>query len=286
MARLGDPSTRPEEEECFIPTPHVTEVELKEWESTAVITWAAKAPASTTPKEVEAIFMEELHLREGEVVVSRHHPEAFIIKFAHQRHCVEALKRGSVKRHGIELHFVKWRSLKSALGVALMFCVRLYLDGIPHHAWDADTVVRVVARTCALESIETSLLHPPDTRWISVWLWTGNPSSIPKRVWLIFTNSTRSKKLDTVTVSERPPERWQHGGEILCVCAPRRNPRLHLGDGGARRFRGHHPGKAPPSAVAPRSGGWRAGPGASVLRVPPPSNAATRGGGSWELYQG
>ncbi|EEE60459.1 hypothetical protein OsJ_13709 [Oryza sativa Japonica Group] len=120
MAHLGDPSTQPEEE-CFIPTPHATEVELKEWESTAVITWVARAPASTTPKEAEAIFMEELHLREGEVVVSRHHPEAFIIKFAHQRHCVEALKRGSVKRRGIELHFVKWRGLKSALGVALMF---------------------------------------------------------------------------------------------------------------------------------------------------------------------
>lgn len=211
MAKLGDPSTRPEEEECFIPTPHAMKVELKDWESTAVITWAAKVPASITPRDVEAIFKEEFHLREGDVFVSRHHLEAFLIKFEHQRHCVEALRKGFVKRRGVELHYIKWCSLKSALGVAMMFRVRLYLDGIPRHAWEADIVERTMAKTCVLESIETSLIHPLDTRWISMWAWTGNPSSIPKRVWLIFTNSTRGKKPDLVSDSDKPPERWQHG---------------------------------------------------------------------------
>lgn len=74
MAKLGDPSTRPEEEECFILTSHATEMKLKEWESSAVVTWAANAPASITPRDVEAIFKEELHPREGEVIVSQHPP--------------------------------------------------------------------------------------------------------------------------------------------------------------------------------------------------------------------
>lgn len=48
-------------------------------------------------------------------------------------------------------------------------------------------------------------------RWISAWAWMGHPSSISNRIWLIFTNSTRGKKPDMVTGTEKPPERWQHG---------------------------------------------------------------------------
>lgn len=66
--------------------------------------------------------------------MTRHHPEAFLIKFENSSHCYEAMRKGFVKRNGIELHFIKWRSLSAALGIALMFRVRLCLDGIPRHA--------------------------------------------------------------------------------------------------------------------------------------------------------
>ncbi|BAF09919.1 proline-rich receptor-like protein kinase PERK10 [Oryza sativa Japonica Group] len=134
MALLGDPATRPDEDHCFVPTPFATEAERKEWESSAVVSWAMRAPASTTAQDVEAAFREEFRLRRGEVTVTRHHPEAFLIKFEHSSHCYEAMRKGFVKRNGIELHFIKWRSLSAALGIALMFRVRLCLDGIPRHA--------------------------------------------------------------------------------------------------------------------------------------------------------
>lgn len=203
--------------------------------------------------------------------MTRHHPEAFLIKFEHSSHCYEAMRKGFVKRNGIELHFIKWRSLSAALGIALMFRVRLCLDGIPRHAWSADIVERLIARTCGLEEIETNLIHPVDTRTVDVWAWTGNPSSIPKRMWLTFTGSTRGAKPEQILVSDRPPAHWQHGAKF-CVyihleeihdyttvavdldgneaCAPskRRLPEWHLGvaDGDpvpARAFENfpHHP---------------------------------------------
>lgn len=148
------------------------------------------------------------------MAVSLHHPQAFLIKFQHRRHCEEALVKGYVKRRGIEIHFIKWHSLQSALGVALMFRVRLCLDGVPMHAWAADITERIIGRTCTLEQIETDVVHPVEsgnTRSIDLWAWTANPSTIPKRMWLSFTNRAKDPKLAPLLAVESPPEHWQRG---------------------------------------------------------------------------
>lgn len=214
MSQLGDPATRPEEDTCFIPTSYAIDEELREWSETAVVSWAAHAPPTTEPRDVEQAFLDEFKLRRGEVAVSLHHPQAFLIKFQHRRHCEEALAKGYVKRHGIEIHFIKWRSLESALGVALMFRVRLCLDGVPMHAWAADIAERIIGRTCALEQIETDVVHPVEsgnTRSIDLWAWTANPSTIPKRMWLGFTKRAKDPNLAPLFAVENPLEHWQRG---------------------------------------------------------------------------
>lgn len=214
MSQLGDPATRPEEDTCFIPTSYAIDEELREWSETAAVSWAARAPPTTEPRDVEQAFLDEFKLRRGEVAVSLHHPQAFLIKFQHRRHCEEALAKGYVKRHGIEIHFIKWRSLESALGVALMFRVRLCLDGVPMHAWAADIAERIIGRTCALEQIETDVVHPVEsgnTRSIDLWAWTANPSTIPKRMWLGFTKRAKDPNLAPLFAVENPLEHWQRG---------------------------------------------------------------------------
>lgn len=214
MSQLGDPATRPEEDTCFIPTSYAIDEELREWSETAAVSWAARVLSTTTPRDVEQAFLDEFQLRRGEVAVSLHHPQAFLIKFQHRRHCEEALVKGYVKRRGIEIHFIKWHSLQSALGVALMFRVRLCLDGVPMHAWAADITERIIGRTCTLEQIETDVVHPVEsgnTRSIDLWAWTANPSTIPKRMWLSFTNRAKDPKLAPLLAVESPPEHWQRG---------------------------------------------------------------------------
>lgn len=87
MAMLGDPGTRPEEDECLIPTSYSIDANLREWEDTAVVHWAMTAPLGTGPKEIEAVLREEFRLRHGDVNVTRHFLETFLIKFKHHHHC-------------------------------------------------------------------------------------------------------------------------------------------------------------------------------------------------------
>ncbi|BAT00333.1 Os07g0182501 [Oryza sativa Japonica Group] len=62
----------------------------------------------------------------------QHHPKSFLIKFEHRRRHAEALKKGFPSAVGLSFILFKWH--KSVLSIALMFCVHLYLDGVPHHA--------------------------------------------------------------------------------------------------------------------------------------------------------
>lgn len=198
----------------FIPTSHAIDAELREWESTAAVTWAMRAPPTVTAKDVERVISDEFSLRAGELAVTLHHPEAFILKFKHRSHCEEAVKQGFAKARGIEVHFIQWRSLKNAAGSALMYRVKLCLDGMPMHLWAPDIAERIISRTCTLETVETDLVHPVDagdTRVISLWAWTPNPSRIHKRVWVMITRQIRDPQLESVTISERPPEHWQRG---------------------------------------------------------------------------
>lgn len=93
----------------------------------------------------------------------------------------------------------------------MLFRVKLVLDGVPRHAWDAEIVERLISRHCALEVIDIDLLHPVETKTIDLWAWAANPSSIPKRIWLTFTSRAKDVKLSSVLVSETPPEHWQQG---------------------------------------------------------------------------
>lgn len=213
MAMLGDPATRPDEDECLIPTSYAIDASLREWEDTAAVSWAMTAPPGTGPRQIEAVLRDEFRLRHGEVTVTSHHPETFLIKFQHRHHCAQALKQGFAKRHGIDIHFIKWRSLKNALAVTLLFRVKLCLDGIPNHAWDAEIVERIIGRRCALETIETNLLHPAETKTVDLWAWTANPSLIPKKVWLTFTSRAKDAVLASIMVPETPQEHWQHGSK-------------------------------------------------------------------------
>jgi hypothetical protein len=209
MLQLGDPATRPDDDHCFLPTTYDIEASLHEWESTAAISWSLTGPPSTGPKEIKVAIRDEFRLRLGEVLVTRHHPkgppgdaryqqEAFLIKFLNCHQCEQAVKHSYVKCKSIDIRFVKWQSLRTALGISLLFLVKLYLDGVPRHVWNADIMERIVSVHCALEDIETNLQRPKETKTIDVWTWTANPCLISKRVWLVFTSKVRDAKLPSV----------------------------------------------------------------------------------------
>ncbi|CAN6305403.1 unnamed protein product [Urochloa humidicola] len=211
MSRLGDPCTRPDEESLFVSLSFDLDKKAKEWEETTLIVMAMSAPASTGVREDEAAVLHEMRLHHGEVAVSRHQPQPFLLKFANRRHAEKAATMRCIKHNNIMLNVRPWRSLESTLGVALFFRIRICLEGVPIHAWTPGIVERLFGCTCALECIDTNLLRPDDTRTIDVWAWTPNPSRIPKKLWLTLNASKE------VIVSTMQPVPWQRGASYLIL---------------------------------------------------------------------
>lgn len=173
MLQVGDAAIRPEED-CI-------DVDLHAWENTVLVSWAMRAPQGTGAADVAAVLREEFRLHHDEVTVTNHHPEAFLIRFKHGGHCAEAAKKGHANRQGVEIHFIKWRSLRHAGGALLMYRVRLCLDGVPGHAWTEDIVEKIISRRCELEQVETNIMLPAETKTIDLWAWTADPSAISKQ---------------------------------------------------------------------------------------------------------
>ncbi|CAO2168544.1 unnamed protein product [Urochloa humidicola] len=210
---LGDPNTRPDEKTIFVPNSFDLERDAREWEECALVPWALHLPHGAGAKEIEDLLLDKLQLQCGDLTISIHQPEPFLIRFEHNAHCDEARRRGRFKGGGVEICLRRWRSLEHALGQRLFFRVRLYLDGIHEHARTPDIVEHVISTTCALQCINTDLVQQLDTRHVDLWAWTANPSSIPKKVWLVFKHRSSDRStVRVVVVNERwQPERLQQG---------------------------------------------------------------------------
>ncbi|KAJ1260193.1 hypothetical protein BS78_10G213600 [Paspalum vaginatum] len=202
---------RLDEDTCIIPTSFDNKCEAKEWESTAVIPWVFSLPQGAGVRQVEETILDELRLLRGEVHVSTHSPEAFLIKFENKKHCEAALRRRCIKRNGVILCLRQNRSLKHAIGARFFYRVRICLEGVPRHAWLPNVVERLLGRSCSVQYIETDLLHPTDSRSICLSAWSRNPSKIPKKIGLTFTNRAMGDASSSWQVTEEPPEKWQFG---------------------------------------------------------------------------
>lgn len=211
---LGAPESRPEEDTCIIAATFDIDCDRRTWEQTAAIAWAVDAPRRLAPAEVERLLRDRLRLRRGDVTVSSHYPEEFLLKFERKELCTAALDRGRLKMGDDTLVFIKpCRPLAHALGAAMPFRVRLILDGVPAYVWTHSIVERVIGRTCALDVMDERSISMSDTRDIGLWAWTSNPSRIPKVVWLTFT----SRAPDGVTISARQPARCLRGATFRVI---------------------------------------------------------------------
>ncbi|CAO2150853.1 unnamed protein product [Urochloa humidicola] len=206
----GDPETRPDVETVFVPSSHELDRDARDWESCAHVPWALHLPHGDGARAIEELLVEQLHLHPRDVTVLVHQPEPYLIRFESSEHCRAARDKVRFRGHGIDICLRPWRSLTHALGMRIFYRVWLCLDGIPIHAWTPNIVEHVIGRRCAVQCINTDLVQPRDSRHIDLWAWTADPSEIPKRVWLFFTNGPADRS-SAVFISEKPQEFWQQG---------------------------------------------------------------------------
>nr|TKW29143.1 hypothetical protein SEVIR_3G377000v2 [Setaria viridis] len=193
---IGDPHTRPEVETIFVSDSFHLEHDAREWEACALVPWALHLPPGAGARDIAGLISRELRLRPGEVSVTLHQPEPYLIHFDSATQAAEARRRGRFTGGGLDICLRPWRSLTHALGFRIFYRVRLCLDGIPRHAWTPEIVERVIGHKCALQHIVTDLVQPADSRHIELWAWTVDPSEIPKKVWLAFAHSPQGARYE------------------------------------------------------------------------------------------
>lgn len=184
----GDPHTRPHTETVFIPNSFELMQDAREWERCALVPWAMHLPQGAGARSIADLLASELGLQRRLVSVTVHQPEPCLIRFERAEDAAEARRRGRFTGRGIDICLCGWHSLTHALGFRLFYKVRLYLDGIPPHAWTSNIIERVVVHKCAIQHIVTDLVEPVDTRHIELWAWVADPSEVARRVWLAFTH--------------------------------------------------------------------------------------------------
>ncbi|KAM3209543.1 hypothetical protein ACQJBY_063929 [Aegilops geniculata] len=245
---LGAPESRPEEDTCIIAATFDIDRDRRTWEQTAAIAWAVDAPRRLAPAVVEWLLRDRLRLQRGDVAVSSHYPEEFLLKFESKELCTAALDKGRLRMGDGTRVFIKpWRPLAHALGAAMPFRARLILDGVPAYVWTHSIVERVIGRTCALDVMDERSISMSDTRDIGLWAWTTNPSRIQKVVWLTFT----SRAPAGVTISARQPARCLRGATFRVIVHLLRVEDYTSAPLDAETQDGQHVAYSPPTSVFP-----------------------------------
>jgi hypothetical protein len=115
-----------------------------------------------------------------DICVVRHHPEQFFITFIHPHHCTNAVNRPSIPVEHHSLQVRRWRIEAHADDVCMDYHVRIGLENVPLHSWNLHTVNRILSSSGSIDYIETRSVRKESTYLLWVWVYTENPSLIPK----------------------------------------------------------------------------------------------------------
>lgn len=209
MAQLGDPAERPEDTSTTAFTNSDMEDELVRLSSHAAVAWIGRNRPRVEPGVVKKAICSKLGVLPEDVTVVKHHPEDFYIDFTHRHHRDEAVNREMLPHGNLEIHIRPWRLLTHGDFCSLQYHVKLCLEGIPLHAWNENIAKRAIARACDLDYVKETSLDKKDTRALSLWAWTCNPSAIPKVTWLTLSESRVLWRGCAATCSRTPRPHFQ-----------------------------------------------------------------------------
>jgi hypothetical protein len=179
------------------------ERELERLSSHAVVVWLSCDRPDISLDRVERAFCSRFRVRPVDITVSRSPPTDFLVTFAHRHHRDAAVAARDFPLGNLDFRIRPWQLITLGERHDLSFHVRLCLEGIPPHAWNESITKRAVARACVLDYVEDDCLSSTkkDARCLNLWVWTENPSDIPKVIWLTITGSV-------MVIHEGVPPQW------------------------------------------------------------------------------
>ncbi|KAF7048739.1 hypothetical protein CFC21_057437 [Triticum aestivum] len=180
MPRLGDPHSRPAMGRVVVPATPEMDVQADALTTNCVLISLGgdRRPASSS--SVADALHKEFNIPLSMLTVVRHFPEDYLATFTHPHHRDDVVNRGNFRRDRLELHPKPWIMEAHAEHEDMKHHVQLSLEGVPLHAWNADTISRVIGVDCELDYVLPRSTRQEDARTLGIWAWATNPSAIPR----------------------------------------------------------------------------------------------------------
>lgn len=139
----------------------------------SVVAWTGEGQhvdLNTIADDVHSAY----RIHRNDIQVTKYHLENFFLTFTiHGDREAVLQETRLVTRSGREYFFRPWDEKKNAEAADI-------IEGVPMHARTEDSVAKLIGPWCSVHYIEEDTRRRNYNRTFDVWVWTSDPSSIPK----------------------------------------------------------------------------------------------------------
>ncbi|KAM0919210.1 hypothetical protein ACQ4PT_008334 [Festuca glaucescens] len=111
--------------------------------------------------------------------VTKHHPEAFFVKFDYPKHRDDALRLGRISVDGKPFLLQPWREADHAVHQTWTLHVRVCVERMPLHMWNIKGAQDVLGRHVLVDRLDSRTYGQENTAIFSCWVWCWDLAHIP-----------------------------------------------------------------------------------------------------------
>nr|AAO60002.1 hypothetical protein [Oryza sativa Japonica Group] len=174
---------------CMVASTGETERLRELFTARSVVAWVEegeRVEASTFADDVRTAF----RIRRSDIQVMKFHPEDFFLTLTNHSDREAILQEPRLMlRNGRVYRFRPWDERRGAECVDVRFRVRVYVEGIPMHARTDATAAKIIGKKSSIHYIEEYSRRRNYNRTFDYWVWSSDPSSIPRATRLTITSA-------------------------------------------------------------------------------------------------
>jgi hypothetical protein len=110
-----------------------------------------------------------------EARVTRHCPEDFLVLFDYPPQRDMAVRTAMVRVRGVDFDVLPWTESDHGKDCTWWFRVRVAIENLPVHAWNAQVAGTVLGDDCIFDQIETVTPRQESTDIFFCWVWMADP---------------------------------------------------------------------------------------------------------------
>jgi hypothetical protein len=175
----GHPATRPREAQCIVQRDAAIDAAEAALRFALVAQPSGNAEGRPT-SEVLLAIVAATGVAPDDLRVKLFYPEKFIVVCGSQVVRDRVLGASPVPFGNSLLVLLPWTRVAHADPSSPLYKVTLEIEGVPPHVWREDTVAKMLAPACWIQSVEQAMAVSDDLSSYRLTVWAKNPSAISK----------------------------------------------------------------------------------------------------------